>query len=491
MKTEKLSLAAVITLSMLSSCGQNNSKNDDTQKDEIKNKPNIIYILADDLGYGDLGFNGQTKFSTPNIDKLAEEGMVFTNHYSGSTVCAPSRSAIMTGQHTGHTPVRGNKEIKPEGQWPLPDSSLTIAELLKDAGYVTGGFGKWGLGFPGSEGDANNQGFDQFMGYNCQRLGHHYYPYYLRINQEKFILEGNADGENVDYAPDIIHKHAIDFIENNKDTTFFMYYPSIIPHAELFAKEEYMEKYRGKLDPEKSYVGPDEGEGFRQGKYGSQAEAHAAFAAMINILDDQVGEIVQKLRDLGIDKNTLIIFSSDNGPHQEAGADPDFFDSNGIFKGYKRDLYEGGIHVPMIAWWPEKVEAGTSSDHISAFWDMLPTFAEIAGVESPQNIDGISILPSLLGQDNMKKHEYLYWEFHEKGGRVAIRKNNGKGIRYNVLKNPDSPIELYDLSEDPGENFNIAHDFPDVARELDSLLSTARTESEIFSFSSKTHLKNK
>ncbi len=234
-----------LTLLALPSCNQRNVKDADLKKDAQIGKPNIIYILADDLGYGDLSCYGQTKFQTPNIDKLAKEGMVFTQHYSGSTVCAPSRSALMTGQHTGHTPVRGNFEVEPEGQWALPDSCITMAEMLKDAGYVTGGFGKWGLGFPGSEGDPNNQGFDAFFGYNCQRLAHHYYPYYLWHNQEKHVLEANAGGENVTYAPDLIHKAALQFMENNKDTSFFLFYPSTIPHAELFAPEEYMAKFRG------------------------------------------------------------------------------------------------------------------------------------------------------------------------------------------------------------------------------------------------------
>ncbi len=445
--------------------------------------PNIIYILADDLGYGDLSCYGQTRFSTPNIDRLAKNGMLFTQHYSGNTVCAPSRSALLTGQHTGHTPVRGNKEVQPEGQYPLPDSIITIGETLKDAGYVTGTFGKWGLGFPGSEGDPVNQGFDQFYGYNCQRLAHHYYPYYLWDNKEKVMLEENAGNEQKVYGPELIHDQALDFIEQNKDTSFFLFYASLIPHAELFAPEEYMEKYRGKFPPEKVYEGTDDGERYRLGPYGSQPESHAAFVAMVDLLDQQVGEILDKVEALGLSENTLIVFTSDNGPHQEGGADPDYFDSNGPLQGYKRDLYEGGIRVPFLAQWKGKITPGSQSDHISAFWDFYPTACELAGVHrGDHQIDGISYLPSLLGQENQEPHEYLYWEFHERGGRIAIRKGNWKAVKYDVVKNPDRPIELYDLSKDIGETNDLAKQHPEIIAEMERLFAEARTESEVFSF---------
>ncbi|NNE76770.1 MAG: arylsulfatase, partial [Pricia sp.] len=333
-------------------------------------KPNIIYILADDLGYADLSSYGQKKFKTPNIDKLASQGIRFTQHYSGSTVCAPSRSALMTGMHTGHTFVRGNKEVQPEGQHPIPDDTYTLAEAMKKAGYVTGAFGKWGLGFPGSEGDPNNQGFDTFYGYNCQRLGHNYYPYHLWSNKDSIVLtENSAKGDGA-YAPELIHKETLKFLETHKDEPFFLYVPSIIPHAELAAPEEYMKKHRGNYSPEKKYAGVDEGPEFNLGPYRSQEDTHAAFAAMVNVLDDQVGEILAKLDELGIADNTIIIFTSDNGPHQEGGADPEYFDSNGPLKGVKRDLYEGGIRVPMIARWPGKIAPGMVSDHVSAFWDV-------------------------------------------------------------------------------------------------------------------------
>ena len=466
----------LVIVIFLFSC-QNNQKN----KNEPK--PNIIYILADDLGYGDLSCYGQTKFSTPNIDKLAESGLKFTQHYSGSSVCAPSRSTLMTGQHTGHTFIRGNKPWKSEGQHPLEAKVLTVAEILKDAGYKTGAFGKWGLGFIETEGDPNKQGFDEFYGYNCQRKAHNYYPYHLWHNKEKIILKGNEGTKTKEYGPELIHKEALKFIVDNKDEPFFMYYPSIIPHAELFAPEEFMQKYRGKFMPEKKHKGADVGhKNYRNGAYGSQTEGHAAFAAMVNYLDMQVGEIVDKLKELGIYENTLIIFTSDNGPHKEAGADPNYFNSNGGLRGYKRDLYEGGIRVPMITVWDKKIKPGQETDHVSAFWDFMPTVTEIIGAEKPQNIDGISFLPSLLNSGTQEEHEYLYWEFHEKGGRQAIRKGKWKGIRYNVNDAPDATIELYNLEKDPSETKNIAIKHPEIVQKLEMHLKTARTESDIFSF---------
>ena len=450
--------------------------------------PNIIYILADDLGYGDLSCFGQDKFQTPNIDKMAEMGVKFTNHYSGATVCAPSRSALMTGMHTGHTPIRGNKEVQPEGQWPMPANTFTLAEMLQRAGYVNGVFGKWGLGYPGSEGDPNFQGFDEFFGYNCQRIAHNYFPWHLWHNQQKIMLKENEGSATGAYAPDLIQENVLDFIENNKDTTFFLFYAAVQPHAELVAPEEYMKKFRGKFLPEKSYEGVDSGENFRKGPYGSQPEGHAAFAAMVAHLDDMVGEVIEKVRNLGIEENTLIIFTSDNGPHMEGGADPDYFDSNGQLRGYKRDLYEGGIRVPMLAVWPGKIKPGTVSDHVSAFWDVLPTFAEITGSTPPADIDGISFLPALSGQQDLQeKHDYLYWEFHERGGRLALRKEDWKLVHYNVNNVSDTQVELYNLAEDPSEGNNLAELFPDKVKELSALVAGARTESEVFKFSGKAY----
>ncbi|MDC0479000.1 arylsulfatase [Flavobacteriaceae bacterium] len=460
--------------------------NNTAPKPKNSKPPNIIYILADDLGYGDIGVYGQTLFETPNLDRLTKGGMQFLQHYSGSTVCAPSRSALMTGQHTGHTFIRGNSErgftLENEGQYPLASEELTIAEALKEAGYRTAAFGKWGLGYPGSEGAPNSQGFDQFYGYNCQRVAHNYYPTHLWDNQLKKDLKGNDGNTAQTYAPELIHQKALSFLEENKDAPFFMFYPSVIPHAELVAPEEYMVKYRGKFLPEKKYVIAKKKDGYSVSGYNSQVESHAAFAAMVNILDDQVGEIMDKVHELGIAENTLIIFTSDNGPHKEGGADPDYFDSNGPLKGYKRDLYEGGIRVPMMAYWPSKIQPGSTSNHPSAFWDFFPTAIEIAGVKKEfAGIDGISFLPTLVGKEQ-KSHPYLYWEFLERGGRQAVLMNQWKGIRLNMAKNPDAPIELYRLTDDIGEENNLAQEYPQIVKKMDRLMKEAHVNSEIFSF---------
>jgi len=387
----------------------------------------------------------------------------------------------MTGQHSGHTPVRGNKGWDPEGQWPLPATSFTIAEMLKTKGYTTGAFGKWGLGFIDTEGDPNSQGFDEFYGYNCQSLAHNYYPDHLWHNHEKVLLHNNDNGKAGAYSADLIHKAALEFLETNKNKPFFLFYPTTIPHAELFAKEEYMKMFRGKFNPEKSFKGIDDGPTFRLGPYGSQPEAHAAFAAMVKELDDYVGELLAKLTELSLEKNTIVIFASDNGPHLEAGADPDYFNSNGDLKGYKRDMYEGGIRTPMLVSWPSKVKAGSESDHVSAFWDILPTFAEIAGVENPEGIDGISFLPSLLGK-KQKQHEYLYWEFHEQGGKIAARMGNWKAVKLNIDKTPQGVTELYNLSTDIGETNNIALSNPEIVKKMEEIIKQAHTTSEIFPF---------
>jgi arylsulfatase A-like enzyme len=451
--------------------------------------PNIVLILADDLGYGDLSCYGQRKFSTPNIDRLADQGMLFIRHYAGCTVSAPSRSSLMTGMHTGHTPIRGNKSWKPEGQWPLPASSFTLAEMLKTRGYVTGAFGKWGLGFIGTDGDPNSQGFDEFFGFNCQGLAHNYYPYYLWHNDSKIILPENEDHKTGAYAPDTIHKTALEFIRKNKDRPFFLYYPTTIPHAELFAKEEYMKMFRGRFEPEKSYKGVDGGEQFRKGPYGSQPEAHAAFAAMVKELDDYVGELLTRLEELGIADNTIVFFASDNGPHLEGGADPDYFDSNGGLKGYKRDLYEGGIRTPMIVRWPGVVRPWSVSDHISAFWDIMPTLAEITGAEIPGNIDGISFLPELTGK-SQPEHRYLYWEFHEQGGKIAVRMGDWKAVKRDVDRIPQGKTELYNLAADMAEAKDLAGSNPEIVMELEEIMKEAHTPSDIFPFSSDTLLLN-
>lgn len=485
MKKDIQILMSAMLVAMLFSCGQTKTA-ENTASNGVENnkkKPNIIYILADDLGYGDLSSFGQEKFNTPHIDKLASQGMVFTQHYAGNTVCAPSRSALLTGMHTGHTPVRGNKEVKPEGQYPIPDSTYTMAEALKKAGYVTGAFGKWGLGFPGSEGDPTKQGFDVFYGYNCQRLGHNYYPYHLWSNTDSIVLPGNAGTKKEQYAPELIQDKALEFLETYKDSTFFMYVPTIIPHAELVAPEAVLAKYRGKYSPEKEYKGTDDGPNYKLGGYQSQTESHAAFVAMIEIMDNQVGEIMDKVKALGLEDNTIVVFTSDNGPHTEGGADPKYFNSNGPFKGVKRDLYEGGIRVPMMIKWPGKIKPGSKTDLISAFWDVLPTFSEVAEIPVPKNLDGISFLPTLLNNTSeQKQHDYLYWEFHERGGRQAIRKGKWKAVKYKVLKNPNAPIELYDLSIDEGEQNNVANEHPEIVKDMERILKEARTPSKVFTF---------
>jgi arylsulfatase A-like enzyme len=363
---------------------------------------------------------------------------------------------------------------------------VTFPKLLQEAGYVTGAFGKWGLGYPGSEGDPNKQGFNEFYGFNCQRLAHNYYPDHLWHNQQKVILEGNSGSKMEEYAPELIHRQALLFMETNKDKPFFLYYPTTIPHAELMAPEKFMAPFRGKFPPEKSFKGLLPGDkGFRNGPYGAQPETHAAFAAMVTLLDQQVGEIFAKLKELGLDKNTIVLFSSDNGPHLEGGADPDYFDSNGKLKGYKRDLYEGGIREPMIVWWPGKIKKGATTGHISAFWDVMPTLTELAGVQLPPNRDGLSFLPTLLGKKGQQEHESLYWEFHELDGRQALRKGNWKLVRYKVLVPAKTTTELYDLSKDLGEANNVADQHPDIVAGLLKELARSRVPSDYFKFIEK------
>lgn len=452
------------------------------EQSRCHSKPNVVFILADDLGYGDLSCLGQKKFSTPNIDKLASEGKLFTQHYSGSSVSAPSRSCLITGQHTGHTVIRGNKELPVEGQYPIPSETYTIFKMLKDNGYKTSVFGKWGLGAPDTEGAPQNQDVDEFFGYNCQRMAHNYYPYHLWHNENKITLDGNNDKNENDYAPHLIHDRALDFIRENSDTTFFMWYTSVLPHAELKVPHDVLDLFAGRpeLEKEKSYQGCDEGEYYKKGGYGSQQYTHAAFASMVSILDKQVGDICDVLDSLGISDNTIIIFTSDNGPHLEGGADPDFFDSNGKLRGYKRDLYEGGIRVPLIVKWNNVVEKKSKSDHISAFWDFMPTIADIINAELPENIDGISFLPELEDKGEQKEHDYLYWEFHENNGRQAIRKGDWKAVKYDVHNN--GKIELYNLATDVAEQFNLAGQYPEMVKEFDSMMRMSRTESELFKF---------
>ena len=450
-----------------------------SENNQNKN-PNVIYIIADDLGYADLSSYGQEKYKTPHIDQLAKEGLLFTQHYAGSTVCAPSRSSLLTGQHTGYTPIRGNFEIK-SGQMPLPDSSYTLAELFKDNNYKTGIFGKWGLGGIETEGNPLKQGFDEFFGYINQRLAHHYYPDYLWDNEAKVSLEKNQGLNKGQYAPDLIHQKALAFIDKNKEEPFFLFYPSIIPHAELFAPEEYMNQFIGKYPEPKPFKGTDEGEKYKKGNYGSQKHPRAAYAAMVTLLDDQVGELVQKVKNLGIEENTIFIFTSDNGPHLEGGNDAAFFNSNGQFRGHKRDLFEGGIRVPMIVKWPKQIPPNSRTNHASAFWDVLPTFADILNDEKELTTNGISFLSTLINQPNkQKQHDYFYWEFHENNSKQAILKDNWKLVITQLDKEPK--YFLFNLENDIAEKINLASKYPEKVTELKELMNQSRIPSQQFKF---------
>ncbi len=438
------------------------------QRHAFRRKPNIIYILADDLGYGDLSCYGQTKFNTPNIDRLAKEGIKFTQHYAGSTVCAPSRCALMTGLHTGHCRIRGNKRV------PLEPGDITIAEIMKQAGYVTGITGKWGLGEPETTGIPNKQGFDAWFGYLNQHNAHFYYQPFLWKNKDLIVLEKNKNCQQGQYTHDLFTDFALDFIKNNKDKSFFLYIPYTIPHAEMLVPDDSLNKFKNTF-PEKPYRKRWERD------YNSQEYPLAAFAGMVTRMDRDIGKILDLLKDLDIDNDTLVMFSSDNGPHREAGHNPDYFNSNGPLRGIKRDLYEGGIRVPMLVRWPGKVKAGSVTDHVSAFWDVMPTCAELAELDTPGDIDGISFLPTLLGNpEKQKQHQALYWEFHEKGGKQAVRMGKYKAVKLRVHQNPKAKWELYDLEKDLHEDNNIADRHPDIVKEIDAWVQANRADSAIW-----------
>ncbi len=449
-------------------------------KNKSHKYPNVIYIMADDLGYGDLSCYGQTKFSTPNIDSLAKEGILFTQYYAGSTVCAPSRASLLTGLHTGHTEIRGNKSVK-NGQMPMSEQTYTMADMFKENGYATGAFGKWGLGGSGSTGHPTNHGFDEFFGYLDQRLAHHYYPNYLWANDSLITLEGNQGLNKGQYAPNLIHEKALQFISNHSAEPFFLFYPTIIPHAELAAPQNYIDKYKGVFENDKPYKGRDDGPRYKKGVYGSQSHPKATFAGMVSLLDDQVGELVKKVKDLGLEENTIFVFTSDNGPHREGGAKPKFFDSNGDLRGLKRDLFEGGIRVPFIVKWKGKVKPQTQTDLISASWDMLPTFSDILKNNTNKPTDGISVLPTLLSKGSEQlQHEYLYWEFHERNKKQAIRKGDWKLVVTNLENTPK--YFLFNLTKDPEEANNLVDIQTEKFNELKALFKKARTPSKDFRF---------
>jgi len=433
-------------------------------------RPNIIYILLDDAGYGDLSCYGQKKFATPNIDRLAQEGMQFTQHYAGSTVCAPTRCVLMTGRHTGHSQVRGNREVQPEGQAPISADTVTLPKLLKKAGYTTGAFGKWGLGAPGSEGDPTRQGFDEFFGYNCQRQAHTYYPGHLWHNTQKVMLDGKT------YSHDLILKQALTFIRTHRKEPFFCYLPVTIPHAAMHVPQPYAAPFRKKFPQFEDKIGRYKGPPVKN--------PVAAFAGMMTKLDEGVGRILALLEELGLEENTLVLLSSDNGPHREGGHDPEFFDSNGPLRGFKRDLYEGGIRVPLLARWPGRIKPGATSKLVSAHWDMLPTFCQLAGIDPPNGTDGISLLPTLLGKPGQQQHDYLYWEFYERGGKRAARFGDFKAVQLNVHQDAEGPIELYNLADDRAEKHNIAPQHPRQIAQARQIFAAAHEPSPNWKFRS-------
>lgn len=417
-------------------------------------KPNIVLILADDLGYGDLGCYGQRRIATPNIDRLAAEGVRFTRAYAGSTVCAPSRCCLETGYHTGHALVRGNGPLVP-----LRPEDASAAKVLKQAGYRTALYGKWSLGGLGTTGYPLDQGYEEFFGYFSQSHAHNYYPEHLLENRHEVLLRGNFGAFRKEYAHDLFAERALEFIGKGDGRSFFLYCSFTIPHAN-------------------NEMGRDTGDGMEVPDYGRYANENwpkpeKGFAAMITRMDRDVGRILDKLKQTGQDNDTLILFSSDNGPHKEGGHDPEFFNSSGPLRGIKRDLYEGGIRVPTIARWPGRIKTGRVSDHPWAFWDFLPTCAELAGLAVPKGLDGISIVNELQEQPQAR-HEYLYWEFHERGFHQAVRWGDWKGVRLG----PGKPFEIYNLAEDLGEQTNVAARNPGVIKKIEEILASARTESE-------------
>lgn len=420
-------------------------------------RPNIVFILADDLGYADIGCYGQKQIATPHLDRLAREGMRFTQAYAGSTVCAPSRSCLMTGLHTGHTRVRGNALT------PLEPADVTVAEVLKSAGYRTGIVGKWGLGEPDTTGLPNRQGFDYWFGYLNQGHAHDYFPDYLWQNEQRVELRGNLQRARREYTPDLMEREAKAFLADQGKAPFFLYLALTLPHAN---------NERGRETGNGMEI-PDAGQ-YADRDWPAPQRNHAA---MISRLDAIVGTVLAELAARGLAENTLVLFSSDNGPHKEGGAAPKFFASTGPLRGIKRDLYEGGIRVPFLARWPGHVPAGVTTEQLTAFWDFLPTAAELAGGEAPAQLDGVSIVPALLGAERagrpQPQHEYLYWEFHERGFQQAIRSGNWKGVR-----TLGQPLELFDLGSDVSETTNVAAAHPDVVARLEGWLDQARSESE-------------
>jgi len=426
--------------------------------------PNIVYIIVDDMGIGDLSCYGQKAWSTPNIDRLAKEGMKFTSHYSGSTVCAPSRSSLMTGQDQGHTRVRGNGEFKI-----LPED-VTVAELLKQAGYATGMVGKSCV--TGNINDAQcpfECGFDTYYGTLHHVDAHHHWPQWIYADGEKVEIPGNKGKTGEVFIQNRYTEKAIEFIQQRKDKPFFLILSYSTPHADIDAPKEDVEPFLGKYEPEVVYKG---------GHYKGSKTIKANYAGMVANLDKNIGKVLAALNEAGVDENTVVSFTSDNGPTTAGGYHWEFFDSNGIYRGGKRDLYEGGIRVPFLVRWPAKIKAGTASDHPSAFWDFLPTACDLAGVEKPGQIQGVSYLPTLLGEDQ-PPHDYLYWEFHEKGGKVALRQGDWKVVGLDRSKAKPKPWELYHLADDISEQTDLAAKHPQKLKQLVKLLKAHRQPSEV------------
>lgn len=439
---------------------------------EAKKPPNIIFILADDLGWGDVGCYGQKKIKTPRLDRMARQGVRFTQFYAGSPVCAPSRCVLMTGLHSGHAFIRNNKSVEPEGQHPIPADTITIAQLLKRRGYVTGMIGKWGLGPMGSTGDPLRHGFDHFYGYNCQAHAHSFYPRFLWRNDKHEELAGNDLKSGPHYSHDLLEADALKFIRKHKDQSFFLYLPFTIPHVALQVPEDSLKEYVGQF-PETPYKG-------NKG-YQPHATPRAAYAAMITRLDRTVGRILDLLSELGLDENTIVLFSSDNGPTHDGagGADCLYFNSNGPWRGFKGSLFEGGVRVPMIARWPGRIPAGRQTDHIGAFQDVLPTLCELGSAARPKNCDGISFVPTLLGKGVQQQHDHLYFEFAGYGGQQALRLGDWKAIRQNLHKG-NLKLQLFDLATDPGEQTDVAARHAAVIANIERIMAASRTPSPDF-----------
>ena len=450
--------------------------------------PNIVFILADDLGYGELGCYGQKKIKTPNVDKLASEGMKFTQHYTGAPVCAPARCVLMTGKHLAHSEIRGNRDSgngkKFPAQWPITAEAITIAEVLKKAGYVTGAFGKWGLGPAGSTGDPNKQGFDRYYGYICQRNAHSFYPPYLdsdgkEVPVNKNPIKGHSkkpegevkadDYRDENYAPDLILAECLKFIDTNKDKPFFLYLPFVEPHVAMHPPQEWVDRYPKEWD-EKPYRG-------NRG-YIPHPRPRAGYAAMISDLDEHVGAVLARLKKHGLEENTIVIFTSDNGPtHDVGGVDTGFFNSAGGLRGLKGSCYEGGIRVPTVVRWPGQVKPGSSTEAPSYFPDWFPTLAQVASADLPkEKLDGVSLVPVLKGGKLPKRHELMIWEFNGYGGIIAIRDGKWKALRRGLKrKNGPGPWELYNLDEDAAEKNNLAAKHPEVVKRLEKYWLETRT----------------